>query len=474
MQIGNRFRCYPIKQQAEVLLQWIGAQRFTYNAKVSEDRYFRRFALKSLSHTGEYAPIDQTYSQFKTDELSPWMKQIPSQILRNGAVKWKQGYDRFFAKLAGRPTIHTKHGKQSVWLTSELFQFTKTETGYELQLGTKTKQLGVLAFKAHKPYQLPATIHISIHAGRWFVSFNYDDQQIEPKTEDTIAWLQQFSESELAQITVGIDRGVAIHLALSNGVCFGFSDVQKKRLVEQERKKKRWQKIQARRVQGSRNQKKAKYKVARYARYAGNVRQDMAHKASRIMVDMPDKKLFVFESLKLKNMTKKPKAKQDAQGHWLSNGAKAKAGLNKALLASALGITKIFTSYKAKRAGKLVIEVPTFYTSQECSQCGHIHPDNRVTQDTFICQSCGHSENADINAGKVIAKRGIHKLLSDKSLVKKKKQVKKLGKTKVGQEMSEPIQVTVSTLGESVLDAQGQCLSVLYSVNQETPTSTVG
>ena len=152
MQIGNRFRCYPTYQQAEVLLQWIGAQRFTYNAKVSEDRYFRRFALKSLSHTGEYVPIDQTYSQFKTDELSPWMKQIPSQVLRNGAVKWKQGYDRFFAKLAGRPTIHTKHGKQSVWLTSELFQFKQTETGYELQLGTKTKQLGVLAFKAHKPY----------------------------------------------------------------------------------------------------------------------------------------------------------------------------------------------------------------------------------------------------------------------------------------------------------------------------------
>ena len=254
----------------------------------------------------------------------------------------------------------------------------------------------------------------------------------------------------MAQITVGIDRGVAIPLALSNGVCFGFSDVQKKRLVEQERKKKRWQKIQARRVQGSRNQKKAKYKVARYARYAGNVRQDMAHKASRIMVDMPDKKLFVFESLKLKNMTKKPKAKQDAQGRWLSNGAKAKAGLSKALLASSLGITKVFTSYKAKRAGKLVIEVPAFYTSQECSQCGHIHPDNRVTQDTFICQSCGHSENTDINAGKVIAKRGIHRLLSDKSLVKRKKQVKKLGKTKVGQEMSEPIQATVSTLGESV------------------------
>lgn len=36
MQIGNHFRCYPTEQQAQVLLQWGGAQRFIYNAKVTE------------------------------------------------------------------------------------------------------------------------------------------------------------------------------------------------------------------------------------------------------------------------------------------------------------------------------------------------------------------------------------------------------------------------------------------------------
>jgi putative transposase len=473
MQIGNRFRCYPTEQQAQVLLQWIGAQRFIYNAKVSEDRYFRRFAHRSLSHTGEYAPIDQQYAQFKT-ELTPWMKQIPSQVLRNGAVKWKQGYDRFFAKLAGRPTLHSKHGKQSVWLTSELFKFKTVESGYELHLGTKTKNLGVLRFKAHNLYQVPVTIHISIQGGRWFVSFNYDDKtNIEPKEEDTIAYLLKFSRDELSKMTVGIDRGVAIPLALSDGQCFGFSEVQQKRLAEQEGKKKRWQKIQAKRQQGSSNYQKAKRKVARYSRYASDVRLDMAHKASHSMVSS-DKKLFVFESLKLKNMTKKPKAQQSAQGKWQRNGARAKAGLNKALLGSALGMVKTLTSYKAKRAGKLVLEVPAFYTSQECSQCGHIHPDNRLTQSEFICQRCGHTENADINAGKNIAKRGIEKLLSASKLVKQKKQVKKLGNTKVGLVESEPIQATVSTLGESVLDIQELCSSMRYSLSQETPTSTVG
>ena len=57
MQIGNRFRCYPSPAQAQTLLAWIGCKRFIYNAKVGEDRYFRRFTRQSLTHTGAFAPI---------------------------------------------------------------------------------------------------------------------------------------------------------------------------------------------------------------------------------------------------------------------------------------------------------------------------------------------------------------------------------------------------------------------------------
>ena len=77
MQIGNRFRCYPTPEQAKTLLRWIGCQRYVYNAKVGEDQYFRRFARKSLTHTGEFAPINQQYSHFKT-ELTPWLSEVPS------------------------------------------------------------------------------------------------------------------------------------------------------------------------------------------------------------------------------------------------------------------------------------------------------------------------------------------------------------------------------------------------------------
>lgn len=45
------------------------------------------------------------------------------------------------------------------------------------------------------------------------------------------------------------------------------------------------------------------------------------------------------------------------------------------------------------------------YTSQTCSVCGHREKANRPTQESFLCQNCGHSDNADINAAKVILGR---------------------------------------------------------------------
>ena len=118
MQIGHRFRCYPTPAQAKTLLQWTGCQRYVYNAKVGEDQYFRRFARKSLAHTGQFAPIDQQYSHFKTD-LTPWLSEVPSQILRNGAVLWKQAYSRYFQKLGGRPSIHRRI-KMWRWFTEPM------------------------------------------------------------------------------------------------------------------------------------------------------------------------------------------------------------------------------------------------------------------------------------------------------------------------------------------------------------------
>ena len=76
-------------------------------------------------------------------------------------------------------------------------------------------------------------------------------------------------------------------------------------------------------------------------------------------------------------------------------------------------------TYKAERLGlPAPIEVPAAYTSQTCGECGHKDPANRPRkdqtgkplQDVFRCVACGHAANADTNASRIIALRGLHQI----------------------------------------------------------------
>jgi IS605 OrfB family transposase len=57
-----------------------------------------------------------------------------------------------------------------------------------------------------------------------------------------------------------------------------------------------------------------------------------------------------------------------------------------------------FVTYKAEAKGVKVECVDPRYTSQKCSQCGHIERGNRPTQADFRCKKCGFECHADYNA----------------------------------------------------------------------------
>jgi len=59
-----------------------------------------------------------------------------------------------------------------------------------------------------------------------------------------------------------------------------------------------------------------------------------------------------------------------------------------------------FVEYKAKLAGVPVVLVDPRDTSRTCNACGHCTKGNRPTRDHFVCQHCGHSAPADLNAAR--------------------------------------------------------------------------
>lgn len=233
-----------------------------------------------------------------------------------------------------------------------------------------------------------------------------------------------------------------IKAAASDGQVFGFSDVHADRLARYQRRVVRWQRTAARRDKGGRNRHKANQRVARYKQAQAHIRGEFAHQTSHQLVSDPRHLLFVFEALKLQNMTRSAKGTPGAPG----THVKAKAGLNRALLESALGQTRRYTEYKARRAGKLAIDVPPFNSSRECRVCGHVHQDNRLTQALFVCQACGHTENADTNASCVIQARGVDLILSGQWKVKEKKRC--AIRKQVGRDSPEPALETAPTLTE--------------------------
>ena len=408
--MGIKYKANPTDEQKLILSQWMGCAKTIWNAKCDEDKYLRSYAKKYLP-IGTFPEVDQEYSKYKSKELTPWLFSCPSQILRNSSTNWYKTYWKFIKGECGRPRRKKKIDEGSIHLTKELFEFKKNRGGsYQLFIGSKNKNIGFLSIKTHKKVIHPQSIYIKKRNGEYSVSFCYQDKASEKdliKKESYLKRLSKLDISELNEMTEGIDRGIKIAIQ-GTEKAYDYTEIEKKRLVSLEKKRKRYQKWMAKQVLTSNRRKKTKRKIAKTYIKQANIRNNFCHQKSHELVNKTDKTVFVFENLKTKNMTRKPKAKQDKHGRWLKNKARAKAGLNKAILSKGWYKLELYTTYKAFRAKKVVFKVSPYHTSQECADCGHIQPENRKTQASFLCCSCGHAENADINAAKVIKKRAVN------------------------------------------------------------------
>lgn len=411
MLLGIRLKANPTEQQKLTLSQWMGCARFIWNAKCDEERYHTTFARKYYP-LGTYAPIDQKAAQFKNKELTPWLYECPSQIIRNVATNWYQTFKNFMAGRNGKPKHKPKTDKGSIHLTNELFKFERCDDGVlRLFIGTKTNNIGYLSFKFHQFFETPKSIYIKKERGQYSISFCYGNKDDDfPTDKENLIYLKDATNEYLNDNVIGIDRGVAIP-AQAGDQSFDFTQEQKKNKTKAERYIKKLQRKLARQKQkNSKRRIKTKYRIASHHAKCSNIRKDFCHKTSSSLINSTAK-IFIFEDLKTSNMTKKPKAKQDKNGKFISNKAAQKAGLNKAILDKGWHQLETFVKYKARNAGKIVFKVSAHFTSQECANCNHIHPDNRKTQALFQCGYCGNVDNADRNASLVIKKRAINLIL---------------------------------------------------------------
>jgi len=419
MQIGFRTRCYPRPRMAGTLAQWIGCQRVAKNAKHDELAYFlwlrNRAVLSPSWHSPdpqeETFPLDQTFSQYKT-ELTPWLFDVPSQVLRNGVTIYKQAWARHWGNPAHfrRPRRRKKGDSNSVWLTRELFRFLGDG---RLELGTRAHPIGVLTFVQHRDIPEPNSITITrTRYGHWFLSYASDGVQGPELLPDENRLEALAGDPDLAAKVQGIDRGVKVNAAGSDGTMHRLDDSIQARIGQLERRKRHYQRRAARKPKGSRRREKTLGKAAKCSARIKNIREDIQKKIARAIAEAAPE-VTAMECLNLKGMTRQAKPKMDERtGRWLRNGAARKTGLNRALAGAAMGHLRIYLERALRSLGKILVFVPAAYSSQECSECSHTDALNRPDQETFLCLRCGHGSNADLNAAKVIRKRGIALILT--------------------------------------------------------------
>jgi putative transposase len=212
-------------------------------------------------------------------------------------------------------------------------------------------------------------------AGRWHVAFAAVPDPIKaPKTGEV----------------VGVDRGVAVSAALSTGEmlnCPNLSAGRQQRLKRLQRKLTRARRGSSRRVA-------VKSAIAKLKAREADARKDWVEKLSTDLARRFD--VICVEDLRIADMTRSAKRTIAEPGRNVC----AKAGLNRQILASGWGI--LVRRLEQKAPGRVQKVNPAF-TSQRCSECGHVASGNRKSQTVFACTTCGFASNADVNAAINIA-----------------------------------------------------------------------
>jgi putative transposase len=348
---GICLRAYPTAAQKQILSRWMGCARTIWNAKCADNRYMTTFARKYCP-INTYAPIDQSYAQYKDRDLTPWLFECPSQVLRNAAVNWYETYQNFMKGRCGKPQHKKKSDKSSILLTAELFEFKKNEFGIlELWIGTPKYPLGKLSLNRHRGFKVPRSLRVRKELGEYFVSFCYEDECLiteqQLTAQEQLANLKKLSYEELENCTVGIDRGVVI-AAQTPDTSYDLAPHELAKKFATEQYLKRYQRRLAKQEKGSNRRAKTKHKIGCYHQKIRHIRENFCHQTSHAIVSNPDTQVIVLEDLKTSTMTRSAQGDLENPG----NNVKAKSGLNRAILDQGSYRLETCLTYKSKKYGK--------------------------------------------------------------------------------------------------------------------------
>jgi len=364
-----RFRLFPIPEQAAGLAEHCRHARFVWNLAVEQQQHW---------HPGRQAPrYDEQCAQLTAARAEYEWLAAGSQTVQQQALRdFAQAMRNFFNDTHRLPTWRkagTHEGFRQVGL--KLHHIKRLNRRYGQVWVPK---VGWVRFRWTRT--IPGTVksyRVTLdRSGRWHIAFAAIPDCLPGPNDGSV---------------VGVDRGVAVSVALSSGELLGIPGL---RAGEIQRLRKLQQQL-ARAQRGSNRRARAKLAIARLRARETDRRHDWVEKTTTDLAHRFD--TIRIEDLDVRAMTRSARGTRDCPG---TNVAQ-KRGLNREISRQGWGV--LVARLKHKAQGRLEF-VPAAHTSQRCSQCGHVAPENRKSQAVFQCAACDAGPcNADVNAARNIA-----------------------------------------------------------------------
>ena len=369
---GFRFKLKPTDKQEGLLRQFSGVCRLVYNLALEQRRTWGR--AHRIGYVQQSADLTRLRAEFD------WIAAVSQTCQQQALRDLDRSFANFFDGRASYPTPR-KRG------TNDAFRFMGREVAVE-RLNrnwgrARLPKIGWVRFRWTRAIEgRLLNVTVSPDALGWHISFACEIEHVAP-----------------ANITasVGIDRGVAHTLALSDGT---FSDMPMEQLRTLDRRARKHSRVLARCKRDGNRRKKVRARLSATKAKAARIRKHFNHvQSSRIAKAFG---MVVIEDLRTSNMTRSARGTVEQPGC----NVRSKAGLNRVILAQGWHQFSTFLSYKLAANGGFLVSVPAAYTSQTCSCCGSISKHHRKSQAVFECSDCGYSANSDANAAINILKAG--------------------------------------------------------------------
>ncbi|MET7334139.1 transposase [Nonomuraea sp. NPDC005650] len=388
----SRFRMYPTSEQEQQMLLHCAHARYVWNLAVEQHSRWQPGRKSAPGFAEQCRQLTEARAE------NEWLREGNADVQQQALKDFAKAKNARFTSGFGEPTWRKKYVHEGFRVigTDRVPEFEpdgsaklNAKTGKQVmgrsvvvqKLNRRWAQVkvpgcGWVRFRLTRP-QLPAakTFRVTYRNGQWHIAF---------------ALIPEPVAAPGMGEAIGIDRGVKITAALSDG-----RKLNCPQLTVKERAQIRKHQRRAARAKKGAPEKTAAYaKVAKLKAREANRRKDWCEKTSTMLARSYD--LVRFEKLNIKNMTASAKGTLDQPGR----NVRAKAGLNRAILAQGWGLLRQRTEHKAP--GR-VEDVPAPYTSLRCSACGWIEKNSRKSQAEFVCVSCGFTCNADTNAATNVA-----------------------------------------------------------------------